>query len=61
VNLEETISSIESCATIDELRLSCSKSRAYGFAGFNFLDIGRAGTKSRFISAPAGSNGRAIT
>jgi len=51
VNLEETISSIESCATIDELRLVLQQiAGRYGFAGFNFLDIGRAGTKSRFIS-----------
>jgi LuxR family transcriptional regulator, quorum-sensing system regulator BjaR1 len=55
VNLEETISSIESCATIEELRLVLQQiAGRYGFAGFNFLDVGRAADQKPYYFGTSG-------
>ena len=55
MNLEETISSIESCATIEELRRVLHDiSGLYGFAAFNFLDIGRAADQKPYYFGTSG-------
>lgn len=55
MNLQEALSSIESCATIEQLRLVLHDiSSRLGFAGFNFLDIGRAADQNPFYLGTSG-------
>jgi len=55
VNLEEAISSIESCATVEQLQLVLHDiSGRHGFAGFNFLDIGCAADQKPFYFGTSG-------
>jgi DNA-binding CsgD family transcriptional regulator len=50
MQLEEAISGIEGCQTIDELRGTLQRiTEAYGFASFNFLDIGAPHLDAPFL------------
>jgi LuxR family transcriptional regulator, quorum-sensing system regulator BjaR1 len=50
MELEEAISDIEGCHKIDELKLTLQRiTENYGFASFNFLDIGAPHVDAPFL------------
>jgi LuxR family quorum sensing-dependent transcriptional regulator len=57
VSLEETIATIESCSSLQELEsVLHSVAERYGFVGFNFLDIGRAADAKPFYFGTSGKS-----